>query len=157
MDDWRKEDAVVLVPGIAAGTGAAVVWKVKPEYCRCCPSLTLPSCKPSLLSGAVPIQFNGSKGNEPVVGDGNKLGVRRIGESRKPVDMLLKYDDGDAGGKEVGGVMAMEFDCLGPPLQPPAENEELAKANATGPELASAAPELARSRRGRRRRGRRGR
>jgi hypothetical protein len=72
MDDWRKEDADVLVPAIASGTGAAVVWKVKPEYCRCCcSSLTLPSCEPSLLSGAVPIQLNGSKGNEPVVGDGN--------------------------------------------------------------------------------------
>jgi hypothetical protein len=51
------------------------------------------------------------------------LGVRRIGESRKPADMLLKYDDGDAGGKLVGGVMAMDFDGTCPPLQPPAENE----------------------------------
>ena len=63
------------------------------------------------------------------------LGVRRTGESRKPADMLLKYeyDDGDAGGKEDGGVMAMEFDSLGPPLQPPAENEVFGKASATGP------------------------
>lgn len=70
------------------------------------------------------------------------LGVRRTGESRNPEDML-KYDDGDAGGKEDGGVMAMGIDSLAPPL-PPGENEVLAKASATGPELASAAPELPR-------------
>ena len=72
MDDGRKEDAVVLVPGIAAGT-VAVVWNVKPEYCRCCCSslTTLPSCRPSSSGAAVPIQLNGCEGNEPVVGDGN--------------------------------------------------------------------------------------
>lgn len=56
---------------------------------------------------------------------------------------MLKYDDGDAGGKEDGGVMAMDIDNLDPP-PPPAENEVFVrKASATGPELASAALELA--------------
>ena len=50
MDDCRKEDAV----GVAAGSGA-VVWNVKPEYCRCSSWLALP-CRPS-FSG-VPIQLN---------------------------------------------------------------------------------------------------
>ena len=91
------------------------------------------------------------------------LGVRRIGESRKPADMLLKYEDGDAGGKEDGGVMAMEFDNLGPPLQSPAENEVFGKASA--PRVCTGACTflslerlhkrgLARSGRGHRRRGR---
>lgn len=88
MESCMKElDVVAVAPAIVvAGAVDAVGRNVKSEYC-CCSSLT-PPC--TWLSGAVAavavavvIQLN----NAPVVvGDGNKLGVRRIGESRNPED-----------------------------------------------------------------------
>jgi len=74
------------------------------------------------------------------------LGVRRIGESRKP-ESALRNDDGDAGGCDSGrdgGGMALNLDSpllsaappeAGPPRKP--AKELAANESATGPEFAS--------------------
>jgi hypothetical protein len=73
------------------------------------------------------------------------LGVRRIGESRKP-ENALRNDDGDAGGCDSGrdgGGMALNLDS--PPLSAPPEagaprklaKELVANESATGPVFAS--------------------
>lgn len=138
MDDDCGKDAAGSAAVTVSGTGAAV-WNVKSVYCRCS-SFTL-ACRFS----AVPIQLKGSDGIAPVVGDGNRLGVRSIGESRKPENALRKAD-GDAGGCDSGrdgGGMALNLDSplSAPPLEagPPRklEKELVAKESATGPEFAS--------------------
>jgi len=73
------------------------------------------------------------------------LGVRRIGESRKP-ENALRNDDGDAGGCDSGrdgGGMALNLDSpllsAPPEAGPPRKlaKELVASESATGPELAS--------------------